>query len=116
MFFFNNFFFFLRSIYEAFFKTQCWQHTHTKIFRCSIECKCILRLSRKFLSGMCGVMKIQYYGSLYYEQKEQFYDYGNECNELQYVIYEKKKKKKKDRKSTRLNSSHEIPSRMPSSA
>eukprot|EP01024_Parvocaulis_polyphysoides_P023722 TRINITY_DN218_c0_g1_i2.p2 TRINITY_DN218_c0_g1~~TRINITY_DN218_c0_g1_i2.p2 ORF type:complete len:119 (-),score=12.07 TRINITY_DN218_c0_g1_i2:36-392(-) len=27
-----------------------------------------------------------------------------------------KKKKKKDRKSTRLNSSHEIPSRMPSSA
>eukprot|EP01024_Parvocaulis_polyphysoides_P045743 TRINITY_DN4286_c2_g1_i1.p3 TRINITY_DN4286_c2_g1~~TRINITY_DN4286_c2_g1_i1.p3 ORF type:complete len:111 (-),score=16.67 TRINITY_DN4286_c2_g1_i1:67-399(-) len=28
----------------------------------------------------------------------------------------KKKKKKKDRKSTRLNSSHEIPSRMPSSA
>eukprot|EP01024_Parvocaulis_polyphysoides_P022021 TRINITY_DN204_c0_g3_i2.p1 TRINITY_DN204_c0_g3~~TRINITY_DN204_c0_g3_i2.p1 ORF type:complete len:154 (+),score=10.47 TRINITY_DN204_c0_g3_i2:570-1031(+) len=32
------------------------------------------------------------------------------------VENEKKKKKKKDRKSTRLNSSHEIPSRMPSSA
>eukprot|EP01024_Parvocaulis_polyphysoides_P008671 TRINITY_DN12593_c0_g1_i2.p5 TRINITY_DN12593_c0_g1~~TRINITY_DN12593_c0_g1_i2.p5 ORF type:complete len:118 (-),score=4.96 TRINITY_DN12593_c0_g1_i2:90-443(-) len=30
--------------------------------------------------------------------------------------FEKKKKKKKDWKSTRLNSSHEIPSRMPSSA
>eukprot|EP01024_Parvocaulis_polyphysoides_P061420 TRINITY_DN67_c0_g1_i4.p2 TRINITY_DN67_c0_g1~~TRINITY_DN67_c0_g1_i4.p2 ORF type:complete len:185 (+),score=2.80 TRINITY_DN67_c0_g1_i4:371-925(+) len=39
------------------------------------------------------------------------------CKSLHLLTYvEKKKKKKKDRKSTRLNSSHEIPSRIPASA
>eukprot|EP01024_Parvocaulis_polyphysoides_P053365 TRINITY_DN5311_c0_g1_i2.p4 TRINITY_DN5311_c0_g1~~TRINITY_DN5311_c0_g1_i2.p4 ORF type:complete len:108 (+),score=5.34 TRINITY_DN5311_c0_g1_i2:931-1254(+) len=33
-----------------------------------------------------------------------------------FTAYQKKKKKKKDRKSTRLNSSPEIPARLPSSA
>eukprot|EP01024_Parvocaulis_polyphysoides_P065251 TRINITY_DN7607_c1_g1_i3.p2 TRINITY_DN7607_c1_g1~~TRINITY_DN7607_c1_g1_i3.p2 ORF type:complete len:125 (+),score=1.76 TRINITY_DN7607_c1_g1_i3:221-595(+) len=45
---------------------------------------------------------------------------GKECSEpcrsRWSPYHQKKKKKKKDRKSTRLNSSHEIPSRMPSSA
>ena len=51
-----------------------------------------------------------------YEGNQEFLEGPTEATEKLWSALSKLQKEERDRKSTRLNSSHEIPSRMPSSA